>query len=63
MPTARNLETGIILFLDLVFFGTALTLDIRGTSPKAADKAWEAFAGANGALFLILKTDAEPKNP
>lgn len=60
----RTAAINILFALDILFFATAIALSLMASSAGVADKAWEAFAGANGALLLILKADNDnPTQP
>ncbi len=70
--TTKSAAIGIVLLLDVLFFGVAIGLSLHVGTKELAEKVWAVFAGTNGGLYLILNADAKrndaahdsaPRNP
>ena len=55
----KNWAIKIIFFLDMLFFGIAVTLWMSPYHKDIAQKIWEVFMGANGALMLLLNAEGK----
>ena len=55
----KNWAVQIIFFLDMLFFGLALALWMSPYHKDIAQKVWEVFMGANGALMLLLNAEGK----
>ncbi len=55
----KNWAVQIIFFLDMLFFGVAIALWLSPYHKDIAQKVWEVFMGANGALLLLLNAEGK----